>query len=499
MTTYKVANQSQFKSALNSAKSGDNIVMKAGNYGNVTISNEKFSSKVTISSESSSNPATFTKLYMTNSSNITFKGVEFDYTSSSGSTIPFNVKSSSNLTFDNVTFDGLTQSGHGTGVGLKVYSSSNVTVQNSDFVNFNKGMETWNNTNFKLLNNDFNNIAYDGVVVGHSKGVLIQGNEINIRNAVGDNHRDVIQFYNQGSKAPSSDVTIKGNVLTADNGITHGIFFGNNDARGGGSSEFYKNVTIEGNTIKTGQVLALAMGGAQNVSIKKNIVIQNEDFYSKKTVNIPMILIDKDAKGVSVSGNTVVKAPAIADDSSNWKIIGTLSNTGSKIVALGAKISSATALADTADATTLSASATTATTAAAATTSTTASSAATSLSSGNGLADEFRFKGTDLSGGDKTSKIAADFSDGDTIVLINYAKGTFEDVSGGNVLHNSADGTYVKIDSVTDLRELASSSDAISAKVSGDTLTLDVAQASGTHHLVFEGLGHAFQADTTLF
>ena len=42
---------------------------------------------------------------------------------------------------------------------------------------------------------------------------------------------------------------------------------------------------------------------------------------------------------------------------------------------------------------------------------------------------------------------------------------------------------------------------AIKAKVSGDTLTIDIAQAHGTHHLVLAGLGHEYQNsyDATLF
>ena len=459
MATYKVSTQSQLKSALNSAHGGDSIVLKAGNYGNLYVSGEKYSSTVKITSESNSNPATFSKISLTNVSN---------------------------LTFDNVDLQGAIKSGYGTGVGLRVNSSSNVTVQNSDFDGLNKGIESWNNTNFKVIGNNFDRIGYDGIVVGHSKGVTIQGNDIDMH-AHGDSHRDGIQFYNQGLKAASSNVSIKNNVIKTDDGITHGIYFGNADAKNGNTGEFYKNVAIENNTVKTGQMLGVAIGATQGLSVRNNVVVQSDEFYSKKTVNIPMILIDKDARSVSLSGNTVLKAPVIADDGHNWSIVGTLSNSGGKIVGLGASVSNAS----TSGAAEL-------TTSAASATSTATSAAATFASAADG--DEFRFLGTAV-GREKTDTFAIDFSKGDTIVLNGYADHTFDDISGGNVVANSATGGYVKIDSVADLQELATSSKAITAKVSGDTLTFDIAQDGGVHHLVMAGLGHDYQNsfDATLF
>jgi preprotein translocase subunit YajC len=445
MATYKVSTQSQLKSALNSAKGGDSIVLKSGNYGTVYISGEKYSSTVKITSESSSNPATFSKISVTNSSN---------------------------LTFDHLNFEGKMVSGYGSGVGMRVNGSSNITVQNSDFDALNKGMEAWGDTNLKVVGNNFDRIGYDGLAIGHTQGVLIQGNNIDMH-AHGDSHRDGIQFYNQGTKAPSANITIKNNVIKTDDGVTHGIYMGNNDGKYGNTNEFYKNVVIENNTIKTGQLLGLAVGGTQGLSIRNNVVVQSEDYYSKKTVNQPMILVDKDAKGVSLSGNTVLKAPAIADDAHNWSIVGTLGNTGSKIVSLGASVSSATST-------------------------TTKSAAAALTSSSDG--DEFRFLGSSVGQG-KTNKLSIDFSDGDLLILSKYANHTFNDVNGGNVVQNNSAGNYVKIDSLTDLQELVHASKGIKAKVSGDTLTIDIAQAHGTHHLVLAGLGHEYQNsyDATLF
>lgn len=481
MATYKVSTQSQLKSALNSAKGGDNIVLKAGNYGSLTLNNEKFSSKVTISSESAGNPASFSKVFLDKVSNLSFTNVKFDYSGASGSSLPFNVKGSSNITFDRVDFDGQIKSGYGDGTALKIASSSNVTVQNSEISDFYKGVETWGTTNLKLLNNDIDNISYDGIVLGQStKGALVQGNEVHMHARSGVQHSDVLQLYNQGAGAPSSNVTIKGNLFTSDNSTTHGVYMGNGDAKKtGSSSEFFSNIVVENNVIKTGHILGLAIGETNGAVIRGNTVVQSDDFYSKKSVNMPMILIDSHAKNISISGNTVLKAPAIAND--NWTILGTLSNSGGKIVSLGASVSNST------------------TSAATEAVSTTTKTSATALSGGLD-GDEFRFLGNSVRN-DKTNALSVDFSDGDTIVLNKYDNGTFRDVSGGNIVHNSNDGAYVKIDALTDLQELVHASKAITAKVSGDTLTLDIAQDTGVHHLMMAGLGQEYQSsyDQTLF
>ena len=46
---------------------------------------------------------------------------------------------------------------------------------------------------------------------------------------------------------------------------------GNNDAGGGNRSEFYRDVLIENNTVRTGQVLGLAVGQTDGVVIRNNV------------------------------------------------------------------------------------------------------------------------------------------------------------------------------------------------------------------------------------
>ena len=144
--------QSALLSALKSADGNDTIVLSGGNYGSVTLP-KSYSSNVTITSASDSNQAVFSKISANNVSNITI---------------------------DNVKFVGALKGGYGTGTGLDLGQGTNVTVEDSTFTNFNIGIDVWATNNLKLLNNDLNGIAYDGMTIGHTQNLLIQGNDIDM-------------------------------------------------------------------------------------------------------------------------------------------------------------------------------------------------------------------------------------------------------------------------------------------------------------------------------
>lgn len=85
---------------------------------------------------------------------------------------------------------------------------------------------------------------------------------------------------------------------------------------------------------------------------------------------------------------------------------------------------------------------------------------------GNGHSDIFRFDGQTAS----RSRVGGlDFSEGDEIRLVDFPRGTFNHVPGGNDLEVSADGSSVVIDSLTDLQELDTLSPALRVRDLGDS------------------------------
>lgn len=485
MATISVSNQSQFLSALQTAKAGDSIKMAAGNYGTISLDGTKASSKylkysdeVTIVSASSTNKAVINGLTLNGVTNMTFKNVAFDFVSdTTANGIPVNVNSSKSVTFTGSVFDGEIQGGYGSGTGIKLSQGSDILIENSTFTNYRKGIEAWAVNGLDIKNNKIQGISYDGVVTGHVQNMKITGNTIAMKsNPAEDQHRDGIQIWNQGTKAPSSNVTIDGNTITSTDTTTHGIYMGNADAKGATNpEEFYTNVSITNNTILTGQKLGIAIGQTDGITISGNTLIQtnalNDD---TRAVTIPLLHLEKDVVNATISGNILNGAPVIADE--NWNEVlgasrGGLTESGNTIVKLSWNVGD-------------------------------------SLNDpwadipGNGVADEFRLKGTWVAATDRTDTVSdLSFDEGDTIVLINYETGSFKGVWQGNPLEVNGTGTYAKIDSITDLQELTATSPKLTASVDGDTLTLHVTQSGGTHDIILEGLGQEYlnTYDATLF
>jgi nitrous oxidase accessory protein NosD len=497
MSVVSVSNQSQFLSALKVAKGGDTIRLNPGEYGTISLDGMrsatkylKYSSEVTVESANSANKAIIDGLTLRGVENLTFTKINFDYdTSNNSNGIPFFVNNSEDVTFRGNTFGGeLNKAGYGKGVAFKVSQGSDIMIENSTLSGFRNGIEAWAVEGLTIRNNTLQGIAYDGVMTSNVQGLTIRNNKIGMRSdPAGDQHRDGIQIWNQHERAPSSNIVIDKNTITSTDTTTHGIYMGNADARNTGSlSEYYSNVTISNNTIMTGQKLGIAVGETRGLTITGNTMIQNDALHNNsKPITIPIIHVDQDARNVVITNNIVNGAPIAAD--ANWQKVsaGTAwTISGNTVVGLSWSPSDASASAGT--------------------TSTSTSAASTLVATdapGNGLTDEFRFKGTSVTT-DRTDLVGdLRFDEHDTIVLINYEADTFKGVQGGNALEVDAAGSYAKIDSISDLQELVATSSKLDATVIGDTLTLHVAQGAGVHDIVLHGLGEQYLAtyDATLF
>ncbi|PZQ52286.1 MAG: hypothetical protein DI556_01095 [Rhodovulum sulfidophilum] len=484
MSILSASNQTQLLNALKLAKAGDTIQLDPGRYGTLSLDGMKSATKylkytgeVKITSASASNKAVIDGLTLRGVSNLTFDKIEFDYaTATTSNGIPFFLNNSTNVTFRGSTFGGeYGATGYGLGTGLKVSQGSNILLENSTLTGFRNGIEAFATEGLMIRGNQLRDIAYDGITTSNVQGLTIRSNTIAMRSdPAGDKHRDGIQIWNQHERAPSSNILIEKNTITATDTTTHGIYMGNADAKNTGSlSEFYTNVSILGNTVMTGQKLGIAIGQTNGLVISGNTIIQHSALNDNpKVVTIPVIHVEKDALNVQITNNTMNGAHIASDN--NWQPVAgagtawTVSN--NKIVALSWDPGQV-------------------------------STDPWANVQGNGQADEFRFKGTSVTA--ERTDLVGDllFSEGDTIVLINYEANSFKGVWKGNQLDVNATGTYVKMDSITDLQELVATSPKLSATVIGDTLTLHVSQTAGTHHIVLDGLGYLYQStyDATLF
>lgn len=490
MATHKVSNTSQLDKAFDNARPGDVIELAAGSYGRLHLNGAtkadahlKFAKEVTVTSANTKNPAVFTGMLLNDVKNLTFKGVKFDYTTAKGDhATNFTVQYSDNVIFRNAIFDGATSGNHGTGTGLKVKDSDGVAVLNSSFVNLYSGVKFNGGRDVDVLNNSFRAIAYDGLTFAGTDNLRVSGNDVEMKTDSAARHKDLIQVVNGGGQ-PATKVLISDNLLKADDPQTHGIYLGNDAARKNGStSNFYKDIKILDNVIYNGHQLGIALGETVGGVISGNTVLQHPSRKgSTKAIDIPVILIDESSRDIKVSGNVTHTAPQAADYWTPSKPPSAWSITANSIAKLGAKPEGAAkqlsqVTADPSKPLTVAPEA----------------PAAGSKSAGTGGADSFRFDGNKLAG-KATTALSIDFAE-DEIVFIRYDAGTFRAVTGGNKLQNSADGTYVRLDSLLDVQELVAASKAVSAVAnrSADTLTLSVAQKDGVQTVVLDGHGKAY-------
>lgn len=489
MATIKVSSQSQLNSGLKAARGGDTIALDGGTYsinvnGNQGYGNLQSSGTVTVTS-AGNRKAEFSSVSLKQVDGFTFEDVVFD-----GRT---TISRAENVSINNVTFEGGLSRGYGTGSGLTISDSSDVLVQNSDFNNLEQAVRFWGVDDLRVRNNDFDNISRDGMVFGDVEKVLVQGNSVEMNSPSSISHKDMIQFWNETKGNNSRDVTIRDNDLEAGESSTHGIYMGNGLAgRTGSRSDFYEDVLIENNTVRSGQTLGIAVGQTDGLVVRNNVVLQHEDINSGRGVNIPVIRVENDSRDVQINGNISHAQPIAAGN--NWQPSGGgdgWSIYGNKTVSLGtsAKASSSgrEEKVETVDAPE-----------ARSTRDTTSTQSSSSL--GDGDADAFRFDGGRINGTER-DRLNIDFSEGDRLILNGYDRSTFEDVSGGNIVQNNARGDFVRIDSLTDIQELADSSRDIRVSTNGDTLVLNINQDDGAHQLILEGLGREYQQtfDDALF
>ena len=489
MAIVSVSNAAGLRKALDSADRGDQIVLAAGNYGSLSLGKEYKFDDVTITSKSDSNPAVFNMVNLNQVTNLTFDNIKFDYNGNSGTSKPFFFTRTNGVSIVNSKVDGMVKDGYGSGHGLWIKESSDFRVENTDIFNFNKALAASNTDDLKVIDNAFSGLAEDAMQLSRIDGALIEGNSVEMeKGPAGTLHRDMIQFWNAERGDTSRDITIRGNTLEASSGVTHGIYMANETARVTGDlDDFYRNITIENNTVRSGQAFGIVVGEAVGLKISSNTVLQHSAIDSSKGVDIPVILVDKDARTVSITGNTTHKTPVAVEALHNWqpddyKTSGwTIAN--NKIVALGASGSSSGSSSGGGS-------------------SAPSAPAVGDAGSGDGKASNFLYLGTRIDGAEKVTYGNVDFGEGDRILLRDFDTNTFSQVRGGNEALVNAEKTYARIDSLTDIQELVTASKDLTVSFqTNDTLVLRIAQDDGSLSIALPGFAADYKAtcDDKLF
>lgn len=322
-----VSTLDQLYAALAAARGGETILLAGGEYGHFTLLaksgfNYAYPSPVTIASADRQRPAIFTSMDVRDARNLTFDGIRFDYRFQPGTPVhvkPFIISNGDNITIRNSVFDGDVargvspeQDGLGYGIGLVMRASRGSRVEYNEIFGFHRGMTMGAGIDAVIRGNDIHGIRSDGMNFAQMQGVRIEGNYIHDfdRSTLKSDHADMIQFWTNGTKRPSTDITIRGNVLMAGKGnSTQTIFMRNDQVDRGlkGREMFYRNVVIEENVIVNGHLHGITLGETAGVRIRNNTLVRGQAFAQgenrMRKVRIPRIKVAEASTDVEISGN----------------------------------------------------------------------------------------------------------------------------------------------------------------------------------------------------
>ena len=290
--TLHVSTLDSLMAALAGARGGETILLAGGNYGALSLGAKSgfpiiFPSTVTIASADPDDPAVFSRMALSRAGNLTLDGLVFDYTFNPADTVkvrPFEV-SGTDITIRNAVFSGDvaqgvsdTADGFGWGMGLSVRGATRFTLENSEISGFHRGVVVADSKDVHVIGNDVHSLRSDGMNFANVQGVLIERNHLHdftASDGAGD-HRDMIQFWTNGTRSPSTDIVIRDNVLDIGaGGWTQSIFMRNEEVDTGraGTEMFYRNVLIEGNTIYNSHLHGIHLGASAGVVVRDNAVL----------------------------------------------------------------------------------------------------------------------------------------------------------------------------------------------------------------------------------
>jgi len=314
MAIFNVSNQSQLEAALRDASGGDEIRLAGGDYGELNLKGMQFSSEVTITSVNPGDMASFSKLRMDDTSNVTLNAIEFDYEYSRGdgeNVSKFQIENSTDIKITNSIFDGDILSGTGTegdgsgyGRGLHIKGSEGVEIINTEFHSWWKAVSIGTSTDVSMIGNNIHTIRSDGINIGRSHDVLIENNYIHdFQAALGsDDHRDMIQIK-RSSEDGSSGITIRSNVFDMGDGDhTQTIFAGGDNANPNDPTDWHRDIVIDNNLIYNSHTHGITFSLTDGLTVTNNTLISIPR-EGKGGITIPKINITSDSKNVTIEGN----------------------------------------------------------------------------------------------------------------------------------------------------------------------------------------------------
>ena len=341
--TIAIDSAEALRAALESSRSGATIELAPGQYGSLEINVPygdpwgEFAGEVTIRSADPDHPASFSSIYLRGVANLTLDGIAIHYTLPAGAKHPLHeiavtLRDASNIEIRNSVLIGDIENDPASlsnylpvAIGLKASGSHGIVVEKNEFSSWYRGAVFSDSSDLMVAKNDVHTIRSDGFDFSAVNDVVIEGNRFHdfvTREGVKD-HRDMIQFWTNGTTSPSTDITIRDNILNSGSGaFTQSIFMRNEmvDSHGAGHEMFYRNVLIENNLIYNAQSHGITVGEADRLTISHNTLLHNPGSGDRGSVSRPRIKVADRSRNVLVTYNVAEAVPEPADNSVGWVV-----------------------------------------------------------------------------------------------------------------------------------------------------------------------------------
>ncbi len=267
MVTKTVSSTEGLIAAVKAAKSGDVILLEAGQYSGVKFIGLQLEG-VTIQSKDAAAKAVLTDLTVKGSSGLTFKDLEL-VVDPAKTVFSFNIHQSRDITLSGLKVHGqtngvITEQGD----GIMVRESSNIVIADSEFHHLTHALSHLDNDGLTVINNSFHHLAIDGMRGGGSSNVLVKGNSFTDFFPPPGAHPDGIQFWTTNTTEVTRNIIVTENVITrGDGGPVQGIFF-----RDTFDKLPYENITITNNLVIGGMYNGIMLDGGNGFLIHGNVV-----------------------------------------------------------------------------------------------------------------------------------------------------------------------------------------------------------------------------------
>lgn len=274
MAILNVSTAAELLASVKLAQPGDEIRLAPGQYSGVALKGILPSGNITITSADPANPAVFSDLTISGSSNLTIANVKMVVPDNSYTYYHFQILTSSNIKVVNSVFDGPGMNPVQSTTGLIVRNSVNISVDHSEFKNLVFGAAFLENKGVSVTNSVFHDIRTDGIRGGGNFQVNFSYNYFTDFHPATGEHADAIQFWTTNTTAPTSDINVIGNTIVrgATGSPIQGIFF-----RDELLTLPYSNVMVKDNIVIGGSYNSITLDGVISGTVTGNSVIAFPD------------------------------------------------------------------------------------------------------------------------------------------------------------------------------------------------------------------------------